>query len=311
MQFPFQLSSDFHFDAAGFGTNAVDFLIVVPEYPEFDSKIRLTEYIQSAGGVTASTMVGIQRLGMKTVYAGRYGDDAAGAFGLKTLRDEGVNTDFCQVIKGATTQIAFILIDERTGERTVIWDRSDSLSYKPDEAPLAAAALAKVLHTDAHDPIACASLARSAKEAGVIVSVDADNVYEGLEELLPFVDVLISSSEFPHKLTGIEDEKAALTEIKNRYGCRIVGKTKGKQGGLIYCDGTFLSANSYEVPGGCKDTTGAGDAFHAGFLYGLLAGEEIETSLKIANAVAALKCRALGARTALPDKKELAQLLNQ
>jgi sugar/nucleoside kinase (ribokinase family) len=311
MQFPFQLSSDFFFDAAGFGTNAVDFLIVVPEYPEFDSKIRLTEYIQSAGGVTASTMVGIQRLGMKTVYAGRYGSDAAGEFGLKTLRDEGVNTDFCEVIEGATTQIAFILIDERTGERTVIWDRSDSLSYKPCEAPLAAAALAKVLHTDAHDPLACASLARAAKEAGAIVSVDADNVYEGLEELLPFVDVLISSSEFPHKLTGISDEKAALTEIKNRYGCRIVGKTKGKQGGLIYCDGVFLSANSYEVPGGCKDTTGAGDAFHAGFLYGLLAGEEIETSLKIANAVAALKCRSLGARTSLPNQQELAQLLNQ
>jgi sugar/nucleoside kinase (ribokinase family) len=311
MQFPFKLSPDKIFDAAGFGTNAVDFLIVVPEYPEFDSKIRLTEYVQAAGGVTASAMVGIERLGMKTLYAGRYGSDAAGEFGLQTLRDEGVNTDFCEIIENAQTQIAFILIDERTGERTVIWDRSEGLSYRREEAPLAAAGLAKVLHTDAHDPAACAQMARAAKEADTIVSVDADNVYEGLEDLLPFVDILISSSEFPHQLTGIADEKAALAEIQNRYGCPIVGKTKGVEGCLIRAAGEFLTARSYAVPGGCKDTTGAGDAFHAGFLYGLLAGEEIETSLKIANAVAALKCRDLGARTSLPDKGELMPFLNQ
>lgn len=311
MQFPFKLSSDKIFDAAGFGTNAVDFLIVVPEYPEFDSKIRLTEYVQAAGGVTASAIIGIGRLGMKTVYAGRYGSDAMGKFGLQTLRDEGVNTDFCEVIENTATQIAFILIDERTGERTVIWDRSERLSYKPEEAPLAAAKLAKVLHTDAHDPAACAQMARAARESGAIVSVDADNVYEGLTQLLPFVDILISSSEFPHQLTGIADEKAALAEIQNRYGCPVVGKTKGVEGCLIRAAGEFLTAAAYAVPGGCKDTTGAGDAFHAGFLYGLLAGEEIETSLKIANAVAALKCRALGARTSLPNKRELAEFLSQ
>ena len=309
MRFPFQLSSDKPFDAAGFGTNAVDFLVVVPEYPQFDTKIRLTKYLQAAGGVTASAMVGLQRLGMKTVYAGRYGDDSAGDFGLKTLREENINTDFCEIIKGATTQIAFILIDERTGERTVIWDRSESLGYKPEEAPLAAANLAKVLHTDAHDPQACAQMSRAAKESGAIVSVDADNVYPGLEELLPSVDVLISSSEFPHRLTGIADEKTALAEIRNRYGCQVVGKTKGVEGCLILAENQFFTSPAYAVPGGCRDTTGAGDAFHAGFIYGLLADEEIETSLKIANAVAALKCRALGARTALPNQAELAGFL--
>jgi sugar/nucleoside kinase (ribokinase family) len=63
------------------------------------------------------------------------------------------------------------------------------------------------------------------------------------------------------------------------------------------------------VPGGCRDTTGAGDAFHTGFLYGLLRGEDVESSLKMANAVAALKCRSLGARTALPRADELAEFL--
>jgi sugar/nucleoside kinase (ribokinase family) len=85
--------------------------------------------------------------------------------------------------------------------------------------------------------------------------------------------------------------------------------TKGSQGALVYCEGQFLELPAYEVPGGCRDTTGAGDAFHAGFLYGLLNGSHVETSLKMANAVAALKCRLLGARTALPDEKELTEFL--
>ncbi len=309
MKFPFKLSDNKSFDAVGFGTNAVDYLIVVPEFPQFDTKIRLNEYIQAAGGVTASTMVGIQRLGLKTAYAGRFGADAEGKIGLQTLQNEGINIDFCETVAEAKTQIAFILIDAKTGERTVIWDRSEKLAYAAEEAPLEIAIQGKVLHLDAHDPFACAKMARAAKENGTIVSVDADNVYEGIEELLPLVDIMISSSEFPHKLTGIEDEREALIEIKNRYGCALVGKTKGKKGGLVYCDDVFLSAKAYEVPGGCRDTTGAGDAFHAGFLYGLLAGEEIEFSLKIANGVAALKCRALGARTALPEKNELNQLI--
>ena len=74
---------------------------------------------------------------------------------------------------------------------------------------------------------------------------------------------------------------------------------------MLYFEDKFIYSDAYEVPGGCRDTTGAGDAFHGGFLYGLLTGEDIETSLKLANAVAALKCRALGARTALPTKAEL------
>jgi sugar/nucleoside kinase (ribokinase family) len=309
MQFSFKIPANKAFDTLGFGTNAVDFLIVVPEYPQFDSKIKLNEYIQAAGGATASAMVGLQRLGFKTAYAGRFGSDSAGEFGLQTLREEAVNTDFCETIPNVKTQIAFILIDGQTGERTVIWDRDERLGYREEEAPLAAAGKCKVFHTDAHDPQACAAMARAARDSGAVVSLDVDNVYDGIEELLPLTDVLISSSEFPHKLTGIADERTALLEIKSRYGCAIVGKTKGVEGCLIYANGEFLTADSYEVPGGCRDTTGAGDAFHAGFIYGLLAGEEIETSMKIANAVAALKCRKLGARTSLPDKAELKALL--
>jgi sugar/nucleoside kinase (ribokinase family) len=265
----------------------------------------LLEHVQAAGGQTASAMVGLQRLGMKTAYAGRFGSDTEGAFGLATLRDEGVDVEFAEVVEGARNQIAFIIIDGGSGERTIIWERDERLSYRADEAPVALAARGRVLHLDAHDPPACVRMARAAREAGAIVSADIDNIYEGLPELLPLVDALISSSEFPHRLTGISDERAALVEIKARYGCALVGMTLGTRGALVYQDGVFVESHAFEVPGGCRDTTGAGDAFHAGFLYGLLTGEEIEASLKLANAIAALKCRSLGARTSLPTRAEL------
>ncbi len=309
MQFPFKLSEGKEFDAVGFGTNAVDFLIVVPEYPAFNSKIKLTDYIQAAGGEVATTMVGLSRLGLKTSYVGRFGTDREGDFGLKSLRDEAVDVRFAEQIARARTQIAFIVIDERSGERTVIWHRDEKLAYRGTDAPTDAAALGKVLHFTPHDTKVCLNLAQKARAEGTIVSSDIDNMFEGITELLPHVDIFISSAEFPEKLVGIKDQRQSLLEIKSRFGCSIVGMTLGENGSLILCENEFIRSKGFAVPNGCKDTTGAGDAFRAGFLYGLLAGETVENAARAANAVAALKCRELGARTALPNNAELAELI--
>jgi sulfofructose kinase len=311
MRLPFSVTEKEDFDAVGFGLNAVDHLIVVPEYPAFDTKVRFTEYEKSAGGQTASAMVSLQRLGLKTAYAGRFGSDEDGRFGLLAIEYEGVNLDFAETIEGANNQVAFIIIDARSGERTIIWDRDERLSYRPDEAPLELAARGRVLHLDAHDPPACVAMARAARSAGSIVTADIDNIYEGLPELLPFIDVLISSAEFPPRLTGISDERASLVEMKARYGCAIVGATLGTRGALVYCEGQFIESPAWEVPGGCRDTTGAGDAFHAGFIYGMLNDEDLETCMKLGNAVAALKCRSLGGRAALPTVDELREFLSE
>ena len=309
MHFPLTLAANKRFDAVGFGLNAVDHLIVVPEYPAFDTKIRLLEHKQSAGGQTATAMVALRRLGLNTAYAGRFGSDQEGLFGLKTLKDDDVNVDFAEVVPGARNQIAFITVDARSGERTIVWDRDERLAYKPDEAPVEFGPMGKVLHLDGHDPPACVRLAQAARETGTIVSADIDNVYEGLPELLPLIDIMIGSKEFPRRVTGIRDEREALVELKNRYGCALAGMTIGAAGAVVYHEGHFIESAGFEAPGGCKDTTGAGDAFHAGFLYGFLAGEDIETSLKFGNAVAAIKCSVLGARTALPTKSELERFL--
>ena len=309
MRFPFTVPDNKTFGAVGFGLNAVDHLIVVPEYPAFDAKIRLIEHQQGAGGQTASAMVALQRLGLRTAYAGKFGSDPEGHFGYQSIKNEGVYLGQAQVVEGARNQIAFIIIDSRNGERTIIWDRDERLAYHAEEAPVALAPLGRVLHLDAHDPPACTRMAQAAHAEGVIVSADIDNIYDGLPELLPLIDVLITSREFPHRLTSIADERASLIEIKARYGCALVGLTKGVNGATILCEGQFIDSAAYQVPNGCRDTTGSGDAFHGGFLYGLLNGEDIESSLKIANAVAALKCRDLGARTALPTIEELGEFL--
>jgi sulfofructose kinase len=228
---------------------------------------------------------------------------------LQSLKDEGVDVEFAEIISGSRTQVGYIIVEAQRGERTVIWDRDERLAYTAAEAPVEFAAKARVIHLDSHDPPACARMAKAARAAGTIVSADIDNVYDGLPELLPLIDVLISSKEFPRFLTGIEDPHTALTEIKSRYGCALVGLTKGGRGATLLCEGQFLETPAFQVPGGCVDTTGAGDAFHAGFLYGLLQGEDIETTLTTGCAVAALGCRALGARTGLPTRTELVAFL--
>jgi len=309
MNFPFHLAGERDFDAVGFGTNAVDFLIQVPEYPAFNSKIELTDYVQAAGGEIATSMVGLQRLGLKTCYVGRFGDDEAGTFGLQTLRDEGVDVSLIAQIAGARTQIAFIIIDERSGERTVIWKRDAKLAYTSDNAPIEIVRRSKVLHFTPHDTGACIAMAREAKSAGTIVSVDLDNIFNGIEDLLPLVDIIITSAELPGRMFGIDDKKQALQEMHSRFGAAVVGITLGETGSMLLCDGQFIETPGFAVPGGCKDTTGAGDSFRAGLLYGLLTGRSVEESARSANAVAALKCRAIGARTSLPDKDMLETML--
>lgn len=311
MRFPFDLPDDREFDVVGFGTNAVDFLIRVPHYPKFDSKVELSDYTQAAGGEIATAMVGLSRLGMRAAYVGRFGKEPTGDFGIASLRSEGVDVRFAEQIEGAVTQIAFIVIDERNGERTVIWKRDPKLAYSADEAPVEAPRMGKVLHFTPHDTAACIRLAREAKTHGTIVSIDIDNLFEGVDELLPLVDILIASSDLLVKTTGDDSPKAGLSKFRERYGCPVTGVTLGEKGSLLLCEGEFIETSGFGVPGGCQDTTGAGDSFRAGLIYGLLKGMSVAESARAANAVAALKCRAVGARTSLPIEPELHVLLSE
>lgn len=308
MRLPFKLLQETDLDVVGFGTNAIDYLIRVPSYPEYAKKIELTDWKLAAGGEIATTMTGLSRLGMRTAYCGRVGDDDEGALGIRSLKDDGVNVEMIEVASNARTQVGFIIIDERSGERTVLWKRDQRLAYQPDEAPLDALASTKMLHLTPHDAAACTVMAREARKRGVLVSADIDNIFDGIDELLPLVDVMISSIDIPERLTGISDLNTALSVLSDKYNFALTGATRGEEGSILVCEGEVIETDGFAVPGGCKDTTGAGDAFRVGLLYGILIGAEISMAAIFGNAVAALKCRQLGARTALPNIDELTEL---
>jgi sulfofructose kinase len=294
------------FDAVALGLNAVDHLVVVPQFPAFGSKIELSSHTLLPGGQAATAMVALKRLGLETRYVGRVGADETGRFQIASLDAEGVERSECRIVEGADSQLAFILVDEATGERTVLWRRDPRIAVLPDEIDEELCCSGRVLHLDGHNIEAEVLAAKWARAAGIPVSIDADFDYGGAP-LYPLVDYFITSADFPKQLTGLADEREALAALHERFGCPLVGMTLGVRGALVLCEGIFIESPGFRVD--ARDTTGAGDAFHAGFLYGLLEGFDLEPCLRIANAVAALNCLAIGARGGLPTPDELRAFL--
>ncbi len=303
MRFPFKLSTDKQFDCAGFGENTGDYLLLAPEFPETDTKHALLEDVQTSGGQVASALVGLARLGLKTTYAGRFGADEAGRRGRESLIRAGVDVSFAETIEAARTHTSYILIDAVTGNRTILFSRDERLGYDEQDAPLPIANLARAIHIDGQNPRAALRLIDEAHKAHAIISADFDFVNDDIIGLLPHIDIMIASRDFLAQATNIADERQALKTLQARYGCPLVGLTRGENGSLLFIENGFIEQSA--LPVAVRDTTGAGDAFRAGFLYGLSRDETIEDAMNIAAAVAALSCRSLGARDGLPTKREL------
>jgi sugar/nucleoside kinase (ribokinase family) len=294
------------YDAVGLGLNAVDHLIVVPHYPPANGKVELVEHALLPGGQVATAMVALSRLGHRTRYVGRVGSDAEGRLQLQSLEAEGVDVSECRVVDGAPSQVAFIVVDAATGDRTVIWRRDPRIAVRPDEITAEIFAEVRAVHLDGHNIAAEVAAARWARERGIPTSIDVDKDYDGAE-LYPLIDYLVTSSDFPRRVTGLDDERGALLALHERFGSPLVAMTLGERGALALCDGVFVSSPAFAVR--AIDSTGAGDAFHAGFLHGLLMGLDLEATLRVANAVAGMNCRRLGARTGLPTAIELERFL--
>ena len=308
MRFAKTLPRDREFDVVGFGLNAVDHLVLVPRFPAFNTKTRLTGHLQLAGGQVSSAMVGVRRLGLRASYVGKVGDDYEGKLLLESLAAEGV--DCSNVLKGsgARTQSAVIIIEQFSGERTILWHHDDATRVAPSEIRREMIACGRVLHLDGFDTKAAIEAATWAREAGMPVTIDLDTAYPGIDALLPLVDFLITSHGLADQLAGVMDEREALKVLHERYGCYFIAMTQGARGALAYVEGEFFASAAFRPPV-CRDTTGAGDAFRAGFIYGLAKGMNVEEALRAANAVAALQCRELGARAGLPNESELQRFL--
>ncbi len=297
------------FDAVGIGLNSADQFCVVREYPTANTKSGILEMARAGGGQAATAMAALARLGMRAAYIGAVGDDEAGAFSLASLESEGVNVEGVVTQKGRASQFALIIVQregdvEEKGARTILWRREVSLA--PEDVREEVVRAGRALHLDGHHVEAEIAAARWAREEGAPVFLDAERAPEGIEGLIGLTDYLMAAEDFPALFTGVSDHRESLS-LLHAMGPRVVGVTLGARGALAY-DGTRF----YESPGfhvDVLDTTGAGDAFHGAFLYGVLRKMGLEDTLRFANAVAAMNCTALGGRAALPRLSEVEAFL--
>lgn len=155
------------FDVLTVGLNSLDLVAVVNPYPARNTKHALRDFAQRPGGPAATTAVGVARLGWRARYIGRFGNDAFGRQGRQSLVDAGVDIEHCLTVAGATSQFAVILVDEASGERTVLWHRHPGLTMTAADVPASAAAQARLVHVDCHEVPAVTSAARHARAAGV------------------------------------------------------------------------------------------------------------------------------------------------
>ncbi len=295
------------FDIVGVGLNATDTLLLLPKFPAYGGKVAFEEEILSPGGQVASAMVTCARLGLRAKYIGTIGDDYRGRVQMESLKSSGVNLDHVQVRSNCPNQSAYILVDKTTGERTVLWSRPECLRITPEEISPEQITCARMLHIDGHDTPAVERAARIAREHGMPVAVDVDTIYAGFEDVLPLVDYLIASAEFPSNWTHVQDPFRALEIIQKEHGMKVAAMTLGAEGALARADGRYVYSPGFVVD--CIDTTGAGDVFHGAFCYAVLQGMGLGEALKFSNAMAALNCTALGARGGIATLSEAQRLM--
>jgi len=292
-------------DLVGVGLNATDTVIPLSSYPALGSKVEFSTADVLPGGQVASTVVACQQWGMRTRYVGSLGDDSAATLHRKAFAEAGVEAQIIPVSECASRQ-SLILVDGE-GERTVLWRRDERLDLRPSDLDREWIVNARALHVDGYDTATATVAARWARAAGVPVVADLDELYPGVEELIENIDYLIVSRDFPCRLMGEADLERALRQMHLHYGCLLTAATLGPDGVLAWDGKEFHHTSAYRVP--VVDTTGAGDIFHAGFIYGLLQGWPLERQLDFACAAAALNCMAVGARGGIQTVEAIEELM--
>jgi sulfofructose kinase len=295
------------FDVLGIGLNATDTLILLNEFPPYAGKIPFQQEMLSPGGQVATAVVSCARLGLRTKYIGTIGDDLRGEIQRQSLEGTGVDTSGLIVRKNCPNQTAYILIDGRTGERTVLWHRADCLRLLPSEIREEDIRNSRILHIDGYDIDAASHAAGLARRHGVPVSIDVDTVYPGFDSVLKNVDYLVAGSGWPAKYTGEANPFVSLRQLQTRFNLTVSAMTLGDFGALALYRGKWFYSPAFEIA--CADTTGAGDAFHGAFCCAMVEGQPMSDALDFSNAAAALNCTGVGARGHIAVREEVQNLL--
>lgn len=298
-------------DIIGLGEVCIDWIAFLDHLPEPDEKI-FAKYAKSPGGVTANFVTAAARLDCKTGFIAGVGDDDHGRFLINTLKANGVDTSHVKVHNDRSTAFNILLVS-RKGEKIALQDPNlrDNVPA-PEELDEQYLSKARCLHTSAIKIATTEKAVELAKRRGVTVSFDLEKhvAVQGmakLRKILKNTDVLLPNKAGARELTK-EDDLAGAAKRLLSYGPHVVVVTLGGRGCMV-----VTTQEKFEVPAikvNAVDTTGAGDAFAAGFLYGtILKGWDLKKAAVFANGVAAIKCLHPGAQGGLPTVNEVKEFL--
>ncbi len=294
------------YDVVGLGQCCIDYLGVVKQYPDIDQKEEINDFTVQGGGPVATAMVTLSRLGATTTFIGKISDDYFGSLIQDGLARESVNIDHLVVENGKRSQFAFIVIEKETGKRTVLWSRATVTPLREDEINRNVISTAKVLHLDGLMLESSLEAAKCARDAGVKVVVDPGSRREYPLALAKFADYFIASEDFTSLYYNGNDPKVAALELL-KQGAKTVIVTMGEKGSICVSRENYFHQPAFKV--NAVDTTGCGDVFHGAFIFGLLQGWDLNQTVRFASATAALKCREIGGRKAIPVLSEVEKFL--
>ncbi|MEM1957250.1 MAG: carbohydrate kinase family protein [Archaeoglobaceae archaeon] len=286
----------------GFGALNLDKIYRVDKIPKADEESFVKDLQLFPGGSAANTIVGLSRLGVKSAYIGKVGDDAEGEILLEDLKRERVETKAVIKAKGRSGT-AIIFVDD-IGNRAILVDPGVNDTIRYEEIDLEFATKFSLLHLTSFickNGFDSFNSQKKIVENFELVSFDPGLPYaeRGKDEMMK---ILKKTTIFlPNK---IEIERMFGTDYKTAaedcisMGIEVVVVKLGKEGCWIRSSERELKVQARSVR--VVDTTGAGDAFNAGFLYGYLKGKDLETCGKLGNYVASLCIQHVGARNGLP-----------
>jgi len=287
------------------GIAPFDLLFYVNQYPQAGQKIDADDFYMQGGGPVPNVLIGLSRMGYKTALITAMGDDLFGRMGIEELKKEGVDYSFV-IVKNKPSLLATGWIENKTGQRTMVLSRK--IFVNPSDIILSKLPLPKIIHLDGRDIPATMKLARWGKRIGASVSFDIGSMRNDVAEVFPFVDHLVVAENYAFPFTHTKIAKKAIKKLSTICPGTIV-ITEGIKGSTGWDNKKhkFFFQPAFKVKD--IDTTGAGDCYHTGYLYGLLKGYNLAKRMELGSAAAALKCTQPGARSGIPTERELLRFL--
>lgn len=292
-------------DITGLGENASDIVLRLKQFPAPDGKVEIHSVATHLGGQIATAIAATQTWGLRTRYIGSAGDDASAVLHANEFSRLGTEAHL-RSVKAAPSRLSYILVDESTGSRGVLFRRDRRLRLDPREIEKEWITRSRLLLMDGENPDASRRAARWARSAGVPVLCDFDSSTPDADSLLIDVDYPVLSSDLTLHLAKEQSHLAALPILMERYRSRLVCTTLSEHGALAWDGKRFWYAASFNVR--AVDTTGAGDLFHAGFAFGLLRSWNWQRVLDFGCAAAGLNCTAEGARGCIGTVRAIERL---